>query len=212
MANCLRGLFYLTIPAVVVLFGFGFWAGTAFGASIPKAAYQHQRELTRAARLEFGLNAPVALLAAQIHTESRWDEKAVSFAGAEGLAQFMPATAKWLPEVAPQTGKPMPFNPAWALRAMCAYDKYLFDRLISVPTLYDRWAFTLAAYNGGLGWVWKDREKAREMGLAPDKYEAVKTVNAGRRLSAYTENRRYPEQIFGLQGLYGAWGAGVACD
>lgn len=54
----------------------------------------------------------------------------MSTAGAQGLpAQFMPSTAKWLPTVAPEVGKPAPFNPGWSFRACVTYDKYLWDRL-----------------------------------------------------------------------------------
>ena len=183
--------------------------------AVPRAAHKYRAALVSAARQEFGLNAPVALLAAQIHQESRWRENAVSPAGAKGLAQFMPATARWLPEVAPHTGEPAPFNPGWSLRAMCAYDKYLYSRIRNAAGECDRWAFTLCAYNGGLGWVNRDRALAQRKGLDPAVYwKQVETVNAGRRASAFRENRGYPERIFRIQRAYAddGWGPGVACE
>lgn len=100
--------------------------------------------------------------------------------GAQGLAQVMPATARWLPSVAPETGKPAPFNPGWSLRALCVYDKWLWDRVAGHDD-FERMAFTLSAYNGGLGWVNRDRKKARALGL-DDRvwFDSVENVNSGR--------------------------------
>lgn len=67
-----------------------------FAVSIPVEARQYQRELTRNARAVWGLNAPVSTFAAQIHQESQWNARARSPVGAQGLAQFMPATASWI--------------------------------------------------------------------------------------------------------------------
>ena len=104
-------------------------AAQAQTVTIPRAAYQHRDTLIRASRAVWGLDAPVSIFAAQIHTESWWKNSTVSSAGAQGLAQFMPSTAKWLPTVAPEVGAPAPFNPGWSLRACVTYDKYLWDRL-----------------------------------------------------------------------------------
>ena len=186
----------------------------AQAASIPQAALQHKSTLIRAAHYEFGLEAPVALLAAQVHTESRWRENAVSPAGALGLAQFMPATARWLPQVAPHTGEPMPNNPGWALRAMCAYNKYLFA-LVHAADSCNRWAKTFSSYNGGYGWVLKDQRLAAAKGLDPALWWGnVEVVNAGRSAANWRENREYPRRIFALQSIYEAagWGEGVHCD
>ena len=84
-----------------------FFAGASAHAAevtIPRAAQQYRATLVRAAHATWGLDAPVAVFAAQVHTESWWRNDTVSHAGAQGLAQFMPATARWLPSVAPETG------------------------------------------------------------------------------------------------------------
>ena len=182
---------------------------------IPLAAAKHKAALIRAAHAEMGLGSPVALLAAQIHQESRWRSEAVSPVGAQGLAQFMPATARWLPEVLPHTGEPLPFNPGWALRAMCAYDKWLKTQISRTASACDLWAFTLSAYNGGLGWVNRDRALAAKSGYDPARYWGqVEQVNAGRRAAAFKENRGYPRRIFIIQAVYeeNGWGPGVHCE
>lgn len=194
-------------------------AHTHAAESIPRAAYQHRDTLIRAAHAVWGLEAPVAVLAAQVHTESLWKADAVSPAGAMGIAQIMPSTARWLPDIAPalRGESPAPYNPGWALRAMCEYDLWLHDRQSAMSagaTLApcDRMSFALSGYNGGLGWVRKDRIRARDRGLDPDRYEQVATVNAGRNRAAWKENRDYVRRIMARQELYLIWGPGVACE
>lgn len=180
--------------------------------TIPRAAQQHRATLTRAARATWGLDAPVSVFAAQVHTESWWRNDTVSHAGAQGLAQFMPSTARWLPSVAPETGKPEPSNPGWSLRALCIYDHWLWERN-SGANDYERMAFTLSAYNGGQGWVIRDKKLARQRGLDDARwFGAVATVNAGRRASAWKENRAYPRLILEeRQHAYikAGWGPGI---
>lgn len=193
----------------------GVWLGDfARAASIPREAQAHRSVLVRAARLEWGLAAPVATFAAQVQQESEWRPDAVSPVGAQGLAQFMPSTARWLPSVAPQTGQPAPFNPAWALRAMVAYDLWLHQR-VRAATPCDRMAMALAAYNGGLGWVQRDARLAATRGRNPAAWWGnVEAVNAGRSANAFRENRGYPRRILlTLEPVYKAagWGGG-SCD
>lgn len=61
-------------------------------------------------------------IAAQIDTESAWDPNAVSSAGAEGLAQFLPTTWPSYAKTEDGTGDVTPFNPNDAAVAMGRYD------------------------------------------------------------------------------------------
>ncbi|HVX23335.1 MAG TPA: NlpC/P60 family protein [Acidimicrobiales bacterium] len=61
-------------------------------------------------------------LAAQISVESDWDPTAVSSAGAEGLAQFMPTTWPSWGQDDDGTGNVSPFNPADAVMAQGRYN------------------------------------------------------------------------------------------
>ncbi|HCE7275446.1 TPA: transglycosylase SLT domain-containing protein, partial [Pseudomonas aeruginosa] len=90
----------------------------AFAADrIPTAAEQYRRTLVRSAHAGWGLSAPIATFAAQVHQESRWRADARSPVGAQGLAQFMPGTAEWIAGLYPAVlGTNQPFNPGWALR------------------------------------------------------------------------------------------------
>lgn len=164
--------------------------------SIPAAAKPHRADLTRQARLVWGLDAPVATFAGQIHQESMWRAAALSRVGAQGMAQFMPATAKWWCEINRMSpASCQPTNPTWALRAMAGYNKWIWDRIKAADEC-QRMAMTLAAYNGGLGWIHRDQQLASSKGLDRGQYfGAVNTVNAGRAAWAIRENRDYPQRI-----------------
>jgi len=81
-------------------------------------------------------NLPRGLLGRIAQQESSFDPNAKSSAGALGLMQFMPATAKWM-EIDP-------FNPSQAIEGAAKYLKYLHKKFKS-------WPLALAAYNWGEG-------------------------------------------------------------
>ncbi|EJY1763157.1 TPA: transglycosylase SLT domain-containing protein [Klebsiella oxytoca] len=189
----------------------------ALAASIPVEARQYQRELTRNARAVWGLNAPVSTFAAQIHQESQWNARARSPVGAQGLAQFMPATASWIAGIYPDQLKDhQPYNPSWAMRALVQYNRWHWQRITGTASDCDRMAFALSAYNGGLGWVQKDRKLATSRGLDASRYwNQVEKVNAGRSAANFRENRGYPLKIiYTWQPRYLAagWGPGECHD
>lgn len=181
------------------------------GRDIPARAFKYQSTLTRNARMVWGINAPVAMLGAQVEQESGWNEQAKSSAGAQGLGQFMPSTADWIDDAYPDLGAAQPFNPDWALRALIQYDKHLFDR-IEGATDCDRHAFALSAYNGGLKWVQRDQALATASKRDANRYWGeVEIFNSGRTAAAWVENRGYPKRIIQvLQPKYLAWGK-AAC-
>jgi soluble lytic murein transglycosylase-like protein len=170
-------------------------AGTA-QAQVPREALHYRAGLVRNARLVWGLDAPVATFAGQIHQESRWRHEARS-AYADGLAQFTPDTVRWIAGAYPsELGAGDAFNPAWALRALVRYDRHLWERAPAGAPPCDRMAFVLAGYNGGAGWIARDRAQARAAGADPDRWwGAVERYNAGRAAAFFRENRDYPRLI-----------------
>lgn len=84
-------------------------------------------------------NVSPGLLAAQLEAESGFDPRAVSPAGALGIAQFMPATAR-------SYGLRDPFDPVASIDAQAHLMSDLLRRFHSVP-------LALAAYNAGSGAV-----------------------------------------------------------
>lgn len=182
-------------------------------AAIPAAAEQYRRELTRIAHAEWGLDAPVATFAAQVHQESHWKFNARSTAGAQGLGQVMPSTATWLAQLFPKTlGKVEPYNPTWSLMALVSYDRWLADR-VKAHNACERAAMVLSSYNGGLGWLIKDRKLASAKGADPLAwFGSVERFNAGRSAAAFSENRGYPRLIlkrFEPEYIAAGWGLGV---
>ncbi len=177
----------------------------ACAQAIPRDALRHQATLKREAQRVWGLNAPVATFAAQVHQESRWREDARSPVGAVGLAQFMPATSNWIGGLYVSLGDRAPTNPTWALRALVTYDRWLADRIKAVDDC-ERMAFTLSAYNGGLGWVYKRQKLSKEPGRCMG---ATCAINPGVTPASQRENQHYPEVILRrYEPLYAGWGAG----
>ncbi|ATO34600.1 transglycosylase SLT domain-containing protein [Dickeya dianthicola] len=201
----------VSINALLLVSG-GFFS-QAHAAQPPAAAQQYRNDVIRNARLDWGLNAPIADFAAQLHQESGWNPRAVSPVGARGLAQFMPSTASWISQAVPDLTANQPFNPAWAIRALTSYDHWLWQR-INAANSCERMAMTLSGYNGGLGWVQRDQKLAAQRGLDSQRwFSQVATVNAGRHDAAWRENRHYPQRILlELAPRYLAWGGRSCVD
>lgn len=182
--------------------------GSAAAQEVPRAALQHRAELTRVAHAVWGLDAPVAMFAAQIHQESGWRADAVSRVGAQGMAQFMPATARWWCELQGVAAQDcIPTNPTWAMRAMVGYDLWLYER-VRGHTEFDRSWAALRSYNGGFG-HWQN--EAAVVRPALDR-QAVDSAcgKARRHVSHCTENLGYPRRILlQLQPRYADWGREV---
>lgn len=178
-------------------------------AQVPQAAQQYRPLLTRTAHAVWGLNAPVAVFAAQLHQESAWRPGAVSHVGAQGLAQFMPATTRWIASLDAQLASQQPFNPAWALRALVTYDLWLYERAPARYTAHDRMWVALRSYNGGLG-HWQ--KEAAATGLQrPAREQVDAACGKARRAAVHCrENLGYPQRILiDLQPRYLSWGPGV---
>ena len=133
---------------------------------------------------------------AQIQVESAWRPEARSKYAAR-LAQFTPAT--WS-DIAPYTdpscaGTPET-DPACSIRSQIVYMRRLLIRYSDSATPEDQWAFASAAYNGGPGWI--SREKAR-CAAAPDceprRWWGHVELHCLRAAWACRENRAYPQKI-----------------
>ncbi len=107
-------------------------------ASVPGFVPARFRPPILSAAMKWGVSA--ALLSAQLLAESNFDPSAVSSAGAQGIAQFMPGTAA-------AYGLRNPFDPVEAIHAQARLMKDLLDRFGGMPAL------ALAAYNAGPGAV-----------------------------------------------------------
>lgn len=109
--------------------------GNPFGNTSVPAQYQAQ---VLAAATKWGINP--AVLAAQLNAESGFNPHSVSSAGAVGIAQFLPSTAKeWGVN---------PYDVNSAIDGMAKLDAAYLKR-------YGTWSKALAAYNAGPGAVEK---------------------------------------------------------
>lgn len=197
-----RLLRLLALAIVVGLLAMLAWPAHA---QAPAAATRYRAELTRAAHSQWGLDAPIAALAAQVHQESGWRPAAVSRVGATGMAQFMPGTARWWCELQGlDAAACQPTNPTWALRALVGYDKWLYDRTPADYSPRDRMWVALRGYNGGLGHWQAEAKRAADSSRA-----AVDAAcgQARRHISHCAENLGYPARILtALQPMYSSWG------
>ena len=88
------------------------------------------------------------LLASLAYTESNFDTTAVSWAGAKGLMQLMPRTARAM-------GVPagMEQNPEESIKAAVKYIAATANSFRRIPDPDERIKFILAAYNAGIGHI-----------------------------------------------------------
>lgn len=98
------------------------------------------------------------LLASQAYQESKFDPRAKSWAGAQGLLQLMPATAR-------DNGVRDPFDPRQNVAGSVRFTRYLQEYWAdSIPDPEQRLRFVLASYNTGTGHVEDARRLAAKNG------------------------------------------------
>lgn len=103
------------------------------------------------------------LIAAQMFQESGFNPKARSPAGARGLMQLMPRTARSL-------GVNKYEDPADNIQGGIKYMDWLRARFDAELPIAERLWFSLAAYNAGVGHVHDARRLARQLGHDPDRW------------------------------------------
>ena len=111
-------------------------------------------DLTKKYASQYGLDW--RLITAQMYQESKFDPKAVSWVGAQGLMQVMPSTGE-------QLGFIDLHEPAVGIHAGVKYMYQLINRFDHKLPMEERLRFALASYNVGYGHVLDARRLAREM-------------------------------------------------
>lgn len=107
------------------------------------------------------------LLASQAFQESRFKPRAKSWAGAAGLLQLMPRTAR-------QFGVRDRYDPEDNVRGAAKFlvwlENYWDDK---IPDQRERLKFIIASYNAGIGHVGDARRLAQKYGANPDVWDEV---------------------------------------
>jgi len=103
------------------------------------------------------------LITSQMYQESRFDPKALSAAGAQGLMQVLPRTGKEL-------GFTDLHNPVEAIAAGVQYMNWSRDRFSKDLPVQEQVYFSLAAYNAGYGHVKDAQRLAKSKGWRSDKW------------------------------------------
>lgn len=113
------------------------------------------------------------IIKALIWQESSFDRTAESPAGAKGLMQFMPGTAK-------AVGLSDPFDPDEAIPAGIKYLAEQYRRLAEIPHETDRLKAALASYNGGRGYINVALALGRKREKQPESYYTWKQLGCTR--------------------------------
>lgn len=108
------------------------------------------------------------LLAAQCYQESGFDARAQSWAGAKGLMQLMPSTAKRL-----GIGEGKVYDPATNIEGGARTMAMLLRLFSDIGDHEQRIDFALAAYNGGYGHIRDAQKLARKYGHNPYTWNSV---------------------------------------
>jgi len=104
------------------------------------------------------------LLASLVYQESRFKIKVKSWAGAKGLMQLMPSTAKSL-------GVQNPLDPKQNIQGGAKYLDKLWNKFEDIPDSVQRIKFTMAAYNCGYYHVSDARKLAEKRNLNPNEWD-----------------------------------------
>ncbi len=110
---------------------------------------------------KYGFDWP--LIVALMYHESRFKKDAVSWAGARGVMQVLPVTAK-------RFGISDLEDPEKGILAGMKMLHWLYDQFELELPVQERTWFTLASYNAGLGHVYDARELAKELNLDPNRW------------------------------------------
>lgn len=165
---------------------------------------KYKRFLIKQVRFIWGIDYDVSIFAAQIRQESNWNPRARS-PFAVGLSQFTPRTAMWISSQFQDLNNHNPifgdirYDWKWSIKAMVRYDAFLFERIERRHVRQSqRWPLTLRAYNGGIGWIYRELGSCEKID-----YECCLRF---RNAKSCGENHEYPRLILiKWKPLYEGW-------
>lgn len=137
---------------------------TAYNAQFQDGQISRYDEFFQEAGRQTGIDW--RLLAAQSYHESRFYPEKVSWAGAVGLMQLMPRTARAM-------GVSDIYDPEQNILAGARYMRRLYMLYNDSASEEDRIRITIAAYNAGIGHIANARRLATELGGDPTHWDDV---------------------------------------
>jgi len=146
----------------------------------------------------------VTIIAGQIEAESAWKEKATrlekSGVTSYGLMQVLDVTFNEMKKKNPTLLDIEPvqmLQARWGIRAGILYDKQMFKLCTFASNCpVNQWAFALASYNGGYGYILKDRKLTESMGYDKNLWFDNVEKFSNRSPQFFKINRGYPIKIF----------------
>ena len=162
------------------------WAKNALGAGDYKR-FQDVVEIFRTYGEQYGVD--YLMVAAQGYQESRLDQSVRSRAGAVGIMQLLPSTAK-----DPNVGIPDITSVEPNIHAGVKYLDFIRNRYFSGPEIdhFNQTMFAFAAYNAGPARIRKLRDKAAQQGYDPnlwfDNVEVIAAKEIGQETVQYVAN------------------------
>lgn len=181
-------------------------------ADVPALAWRYRAGILSTAEDVFGRDAWTATLAAQLGQESGFRPGALSVAGAQGIAQFMPATARAMAVAYFELRPAQPWDVVWSLRAHQLLMRENMRRYSPGRSECSAGLLALAAYNGGPTALDREITLCQAAGSACDPLRWFLHVESHRSRSAaaYRENRDYVWRIYERSADYAAAGWGRA--
>lgn len=149
------GAFAIIVPLSLVMCSPQDESTDSVGPASDSVPAEYRDIVNRAGNICDDITGP--MIAAQIEAESNWNPDAVSYAGASGISQFMPATWAGSGMDGDGDGKADITNPQDAIWSqgnyMCALRDDVMAAIDAGTLSGDVADLTLAAYNAGLGSV-----------------------------------------------------------
>ncbi|MFO0753590.1 MAG: hypothetical protein U0411_09740 [Thermodesulfovibrionales bacterium] len=193
----------MRLPAPLMLLMILFLTATRAAAAVPSRAHLYFPVLREEHRRVWP-EGDIRIIAEQISHESGWRREAVrreksgvvSYGALQVLDKTLLALKKQHPEALQKVGRPSDMLQArWGIRAGILYDRHLWSLVSFAADSRERYAMMLSAYNGGYGWLLRDRKLAAAMGADPDRWFGNVERFSRRSGRNFTINRRYAREI-----------------
>ncbi len=160
---------------------FDYYDTTVFYKRLKTRLPKYKKTFQEAAK-EYDI--PWLLLAAQSYQESHWNPNAKSYTGVRGIMMITLTTAK-------QLGVKNRMNPTQSIFGGAKYLRKLEKRFSDKIKGKSRWAFTLAAYNVGMGHMHDAQVLARKLNMNPYLWSDISKILPLLSQKKYYKKARY---------------------